>query len=366
MDVAGNSQLPETGKRTVSFIVIKNEQTSMTTQNRRKNSDIPLTEATPEQAISYIKAWIDNATHDAKAAEILHSNMIFNLSCYHLEQAVEKISKAFGFIMEYITPEDAATKIKHQPLKLIHVAAKPHLSCAKGRDSYQLRFYRAVLSELIGVLSRIYAGKNSLTDEEIKKIFKLSSKEMESYFNQGYDYLQKISRGINIEEQYPIFNAEMNKTKDMHKTVPTVLRVLHADNEFKELTKLAVKDEIHETFDEIGVTKDMFPSNYEESEQELLDTIDSQDFINDIHEFILSIHIWNYIKCLSSLTNNIEINTRYPELKTSTNPIEIYTKNHVIVRNMRELIAHTNNLISLVSELFEIKYKDGKISRGDC
>ena len=52
MGVAGNSQLPETGKRTVSFIVIKNEQTSMTTQNRRKNSDIPLTEATPEQAIS--------------------------------------------------------------------------------------------------------------------------------------------------------------------------------------------------------------------------------------------------------------------------------------------------------------------------
>lgn len=71
-------------------------------------------------AIEFLKC----AKDDIKATKLLYENKVFPLSVYHLQQAVEKITKAYALVLSIISKEELM-EIKHKsPLVFIKLLEK--------------------------------------------------------------------------------------------------------------------------------------------------------------------------------------------------------------------------------------------------
>ncbi len=71
-------------------------------------------------ALSFYKT----AKADLRIAKLLHDNSEFPNSIYHFQQAVEKLSKAFGLKNNFIESKNIESKISHRSEKVFtkHIA----------------------------------------------------------------------------------------------------------------------------------------------------------------------------------------------------------------------------------------------------
>ena len=118
------------------------------------------------------------ARQDARAARLLYRNHLYGLSAFHVQQAVEKATKAVGLLMGLVEPKDLATVVSHNSLNAVILSLADYVQSivdnwdasvkkAKGTPDYEKA---VVMVDLVmGSIKEYYVKEASSPEEALER-----------------------------------------------------------------------------------------------------------------------------------------------------------------------------------------------------
>jgi hypothetical protein len=241
---------------------------------------------------NYIKRLFENAKRDFEASKILARNGTYPLSVYHLQQCIEKMTKAYGLFSGYIKREELYIK-KNKSIG--HISPKTFVFMLQNKE----------LQKKILIVYKC-SGRSVELDSNIKRFSKLIKNQYKlantkkSEIKALLDWFKLIHRRVRIDKREALFKSrkfkmsltnrskkylpesEINKLDNMLNRVPEeFLRNMDIPFNFLFLWFLSVITYPHFIWTRYPkeVKKQLDPSDYKQG----LGIVDS---LKDIHEVI--------------------------------------------------------------------------------
>lgn len=155
------------------------------------------------------KQFFLTAKDDINAAITLHEKEMYPLSIYHLQQAVEKLSKSFGLKSGFIEKKDLKKKVSHDTVSIFRKAANH-----THHNAEQMLFdFRNIFPDLIGgedIYDELLIHEKTARKSK-NLIGNLNSKDYEFLDEESIDdSLSQIKNTLNLSP-FDIVNLEKNR-----------------------------------------------------------------------------------------------------------------------------------------------------------
>lgn len=160
--------------------------------------------------ISLSKDFLEISKNDLRATRILFKNDLFSLAVYHLQQAVEKTTKAYGLSLHIINDQDLSDISHETPRVFVKMIEE------KWIQSYidVLRVFYPSLKAYVKKLENLIEKKSSeilrWDEKKIKELLKFSEKfetlDKEETRSNVYDVIE-LFLSLMVEEKKKIVNV---------------------------------------------------------------------------------------------------------------------------------------------------------------
>ena len=138
------------------------------------------------------KYWIDVASHDIEACNVLRNNKLYAQSLFYFQQSIEKCSKYIGLEMGGFSDKELK-EISHNPIKLFKKMAK---KINKENDSYDSQYWDNELTESQKIIT-------TANEDDAVNVFKvIVARDLSDIPTFGEETLKDYLRGL-IEAHTP-------------------------------------------------------------------------------------------------------------------------------------------------------------------
>lgn len=265
------------------------------------------------------------AEDDLRASRLLYKDKLYAFSVFHVQQAVEKATKALGILSGHLKAVDSQNEIGHKPSKIFAESL--------GETSEGLAFF--------GKLIDMYPDLSS--DSFVKSI--LSSKVTEKDFNNGRELLlnpkahgfEKLD--LNSLDQFleEIRDADPNGDKGVEISDENLVRVRQVISNVARLIESFSKEKADEM-------------------RSALEKLDSSGQLEQVMNEAVEVspYLWyctialSYLSLLFFPHSN---DTRYPNQEKNLNPYTRYTSNYPVVIRMNEIQTIVGKVLSALRTL---------------
>lgn len=328
----------------------------MCAKHQKRSNDADAYNLSAEEFAQHILDWLKCADDDLASAKLLYHNKHYSNSLYHLQQSVEKATKAFGLGLKLVhRPSDMRKKIGHKPLNLIGIGTGEYYNrVSEMPKEYQI-LGNDVGQSLIEWLVNIYAKKMDVSDSEQDLIRQNAYTEFKNRSTKGVDYLKKSLKSLPKTQELEFYFKEMKITKEMLLETPPIMEILNDDkSDFSEFVKSSALSSLRHIYTANNLaSEDEFNSEVETNNQ-LIDYVCENFLCKFVYLFCLNNYIWSFIIALSAITGTLEENTRYPKPKDLYNPLKQYSEEYILVRMFEELVDYTGCLLASLYHYFEL------------
>jgi HEPN domain-containing protein len=286
-----------------------------------------LIEEGKENSLEYINELVSIARSDSEASRILYDSGFYAQSTYHLQQSVEKLTKAFGLYSGFLDEGDLYTKrhkksLKHRILLFLHIREKESAIDHITPKTFVLLLRKKFSKEYIKFLSP------KVENEVLQKKFKNIDREVNDF--------ERL-----IKKRKKLAKISKNEINDFLK-VSNLYK-----NAFANVDRRTLNFKL-QSF-RIGLTgrmqKIILPKDFTEVKKKL-DNIEIA-----VKKVLDNIGVMTLLYPLTIITYPHFTYTRYPSGELSPKD---YTKNLGIVSSIPDILKPLNDVI----ESFESVIKD--------
>lgn len=262
------------------------------------------------------------AEDDLRASRTLYEEKLYQISVFHLQQAVEKATKALGILLGRTDVGDLQTKISHKPSR-IFAEYVTEISESFGFIGKLIQFYPD-LSSYSFVKDVV---SSSLTEDDLKnarelmlnpesrKFEKLDLRSLDEFLEEIRSFEPNGDRGVEVSDE---------NLKQVRRVIVEVTRLIESFSKQRA-------EEMRSAFKKL------------DSSGELRGIIDEakESFQNFMYCSVALLH-------LSLLFFPHSITTRYPEQKGNFNPYVRYTPYYPIIVRIAEIQEIVKKAVSAI------------------
>lgn len=328
----------------------------MCAKHQKRSNDADAYNLTDEEFAQHILDWLECADDDLASARLLYHNKHYSNSLYHLQQSVEKATKAFGLGLKLVkSHSEMKTKIGHKPLNIIGIGTGEYYNqTSKMPIEYQI-LSQNVGQSLIEVLVNIYMKKMDIPESDQDQIRQITFNEFKNRSTKGINYLNKRRKNLPKTDELEIYFKEMKITKEMLLETPPIMEIL--DDNKSEYSK-CVKNSALSSLRNIYISNNLASADEFDSEvktnNQLIDYVCTTFLSKFASLFCLNIYIWSFIMALSVITGTVEEETRYPNPEDLYHPLRKYSEEHILVQKFEELADYTGSLLTSLYQYFKL------------
>jgi hypothetical protein len=265
---------------------------------------------------------LDISEKDLAAARCLFKEKLYPQAIFYLQQAVEKATKAIGLHHKIIT-ENELVDIGHDAVKVY------------------IRILEELKSKVIKAQDRIKHFPKLKHTTLFRKFEEIPPEKFEEILTNFESFVRYSNRQLTDEELENAF-SELNKLEEELSSLKITIDKEDI-NKFKSLA--------YEVAKAIGEED---PIAYKIIEKEF-DSLTPQLTKKLIEYAISAAHCYNYLLFLSvRIDYRLASLTRYPYPESGHNPLQVYTKQHPLVKKFEQLTQVTEKALNVLGEVFSI------------
>lgn len=297
--------------------------------------------------------FLDIAKQDLKSSQLLFENECYPQSVFYFQQAVEKTMKSIAVWLEFTTLKDANKEIGHQGMNfygISHDKQKENIDNMKEKKE-QAEFISQALNmgsadETIESVENELEEANKLikSHSKPKKFVRLSNKEVKQFLNEIY----KIKNEYRVEQsaRSDFFESDEQWQNFLDETASLMIQVIEYYPDDFEKQGIVIPDNIRE------LVEDEFERALKVSDVDAWNMLASTNLDSN---FIIKILFY-----LCILADSHAIKARYPS--KNFNPIEFYTAELSLIKQLLEILDITNEVISLLDSIY-LRVNEGEAKR---
>ncbi|MFH2142683.1 MAG: HEPN domain-containing protein [Bacteroidota bacterium] len=255
------------------------------------------------------------AQDDLKSSIILYEKGLYPQALFYFQQAVEKSNKAFALFNEIITPEELQNKIGHNTLNIYNIILKAQ---------QQLIIDISAATNINPQLRNVQTINNVLSPETKRVI----DKGLESLYNikTNKKYIVNMTdRDIINIIQY-LTPQSFTRLKPTNKIVNTIKTSIACSK--KENIELLLAIGSEEAKREATIISETSLNTISDKRYKSI----AKAFCKTMNKVPYLCHSLLVLYFTSIITLPHSINTRYPDIKKSTNPKLLYTKSYPLIK----------------------------------
>ena len=252
-------------------------------------------------------SYLDIASEDLKASNVMLENQLYPQALYHSEQAVEKICKYILLKDDILSEKDLKNKVRHDGKKVFEILIK-HLKRTIGNITLPATF-----------------------DDNVSYSFNSLMAELDKYLETVNRYNTKSHEPEKLE-QYIVF-------LDIYRLMGSTVK-----GPFDTLFKSP------ELFIQLGIEANIFDDETVSNIKNLMSNEKTRvQSINIMKEILDKTPLYQNLTLrliiLSIIfSSHLEL-TRYPDPTSGKNPKEVFDLTNPLVKNLERLIIHIDEVI---------------------
>ena len=337
----------------------------MCAKHQKRSNNAELHNMSAEDFAQHILDWLECADDDLASARLLYENKHYSNSLYHLQQSVEKATKAFGIGLKLVqSVSDIQSGIGHKSLNLVEKGTTKYYSNSEKLPKEFQILNKEIGEQVLTLFVDIFIRKMDVPDDEQEKLRRDAVAEFKNRSTKGISELKQTAKRQPERKEFDFYLKEMEVMKEMLLDTDNVMNMIQNDDEMFNNMKNQSIISNRDIFISNSITSESeFDAKVEEN-KESIDTLFEQFSNQFIYLFCLSNYIWGFITPLSLITGNIESSTRYPDTAPLYNPHRYYSEEHILVQKFGALAEYTECLLAALYKYFELSNGEfGKITR---